>query len=1110
MPTPVSTARQCLTDEAARVLDDAVGVARRRSHAQTTSLHAVSALLALPSSALREACGRARSCAYSPRLQFRALELSVGVALDRLPTAKAVDEPPISNSLMAAVKRSQANQRRHPDTFHLYQQLQHQGAASSSISTLKVELKHFVLSILDDPIVSRVFGEAGFRSYDIKLAILNPPTLSRLSSPRYPHLFFCNLTDSEFNRRPFNFPFSRLPGNENVDENSRRIGEILARKTSKNPLLIGACANDALNNFTDCVQKGKDSIFPNEINGLRVISIGNETLEFFRQPESEKIIGLKIKEVSEAVESSKGSGIVVNYGELKVFVDGEPVEAVKFVVSELSRLVEVHRGKLWLVGAAASDDVYMKFLARFPSVQKDWDLHLLPITSTSPPGGLNARSSLMGSFVPFAGFFPTPSEFENLQNSRSQSPARCNLCNEKYEQEVSTLLKGLTTSVADQHPANVSPWLQMAESGPSNRLAGIEAKDDNAVFNVKVVGLQKKWNEICQRVHHAQSFQPDVLHARFRVSGVDTFHSPPARSESKSKDLVLDESRFSDQNPGTPLSLQNLSPSSKQILSSKSVIREDGSDLQVEPPAKDLKLQQPKAGNIWNPGASHLPLDSTSSSLTTSVSTDLGLGTIYVSTEKKLPEPSSQHHKDRIQYFSGSVSSDKTSEHASNYITKSSCSFIPRVGDGLDIKDFKYLHKSISEIVYWQDEAIYAISHTVSCCRNGLGRGHGPNKGNIWLTFGGPDKVGKRKVSRMLAEKVFGSKDSLLFVDLNSNNEVHPANTFFDHHDLKSRYVNFRGKTVVDYIADELSKKRHSVVLLENIEKADFLVQNSLSQSVKTGKFPDLHGREISINNMMFVITSNVPKAKNDCLSGKDSPLFSEESVLAARDLQMQIIVGSRTRDGTRIENTNVFITSRNRTLTPFSLNKRKPTDSSDANRGEACQSSKRACTASKVCLDLNLPVVEEMEEDENNDSDNSNSESGSSEGSKAWLDDFKEQMDGNVTFKPFNFDALANKLFNQINHKLLETVGSNTTLEIDLDIMTQILAAAWLSDRKEGVEDWIQEVLCPSLIEAHKRFHLTATTSSDKAIKLVPFEGIPGEAHHACGIHLPARICVN
>ncbi|KAF3570351.1 hypothetical protein F2Q69_00063708 [Brassica cretica] len=91
MPTPVNTARECLTEEAARALNDAVAVARRRSHAQTTSLHAVSALLAMPSSILREVCvSRAsRSTPYSSGLQFRALELCVGVSLDRLPSSKS-------------------------------------------------------------------------------------------------------------------------------------------------------------------------------------------------------------------------------------------------------------------------------------------------------------------------------------------------------------------------------------------------------------------------------------------------------------------------------------------------------------------------------------------------------------------------------------------------------------------------------------------------------------------------------------------------------------------------------------------------------------------------------------------------------------------------------------------------------------------------------------------------------------------------------------------------------------------------------------------------------------------------------------------------------------
>nr|CAD1826017.1 unnamed protein product [Ananas comosus var. bracteatus] len=90
---------------------------------------------------------------------------------------------------MAAIKRSQANQRRNPVTFHLYQQQAAAAAAASSSSStfsgVKVELQQLVLAILDDPVVSRVFGEAGFRSCNIKLAILRPPPpFLRFPAPR--------------------------------------------------------------------------------------------------------------------------------------------------------------------------------------------------------------------------------------------------------------------------------------------------------------------------------------------------------------------------------------------------------------------------------------------------------------------------------------------------------------------------------------------------------------------------------------------------------------------------------------------------------------------------------------------------------------------------------------------------------------------------------------------------------------------------------------------------------------------------------------------------------------------------------------------------------------
>lgn len=395
MPTPVSIARQCLTDEAARALDDAVGVARRRSHAQTTSLHAISALLAFPSSTLRDACARARSSAYSPRLQFRALELSVGVSLDRLPSSKALEEPPVSNSLMAAIKRSQASQRRHPENFHLQQQNQ-------TASFLRVELKHFILSILDDPIVSRVFGEAGFRSCDIKIAMIQPPLspVSRFPRTRCPPIFLCNLTDSDPARRTFSFPFAGVSGSGDGDENSRRIGEVLTRKTGKNPLLIGVCSSDALRCFADCVERRKGDVLPAEIAGLNLICIEKEISEFVGRGGSEDKLGLKLKELGHMAEQYSGPGIAVNFGELKALVgDDAPGEAASFVVSKLTSLLKAHPN-LWLMGSSGSYETYLKFLTQFPSIEEDWDLHLLPITSSrSSVEGFCSRSRWVADLI---------------------------------------------------------------------------------------------------------------------------------------------------------------------------------------------------------------------------------------------------------------------------------------------------------------------------------------------------------------------------------------------------------------------------------------------------------------------------------------------------------------------------------------------------------------------------------------------------------------------------------------------------------------------------------------------------------------------------------------
>ncbi|KAG5567012.1 hypothetical protein RHGRI_002542 [Rhododendron griersonianum] len=1044
MPTPVSTARQCLTDEAARALDDAVSVARRRSHSQTTSLHAVSALLSPPTSALRDACARSRSSSYSPRLQFRALELSVGVSLDRLPTAKGVDDPPV----------------------------QHHQSGQSSISWVKVELKHFVLSILDDPIVSRVFGEAGFRSTEIKLAILQPPpTISKFPLSRCPPLFLCNLPGSDANRVNFSFPFA---GFEDGDENRRRIGEVLTKKgKNKNPLLIGVCANGALSSFKEWIGKGKTGLLPAEIDGLGLVCMEKEV-----SGGSKEMVDLKLKQVGDLVENGTGPGVLVNIGELRGLIgDGGPVDNCKYVVSKLSGLLEVHGGKLWLIGAVESSETYMKILGQFPDIEKDWNLQLLTITSSKPSsGGLCSKPSLMGSFVPFGGFFPSPSEIQNLLSSTNQS-TRCYLCNEKYEQEASVILKGgPTASVADQFSATVSPWLQsdMAECEASKRVDIVKAKDDGGVLNAKLMGLQRKWNDICQRLHPIrQPFSSDISQNRSQTPRLEEFQFAAERNRSSSKDSSLNGSGSSNLISSTPKDLRKVSPTKQSV---RSPVASEDENTSFQP----RLLVEPSIANV---------------------TTDLGLGILYSVSGREAGNLQFEDRRSRLHCPTGSVPAESTgvSEIASSKIAP------PSLGGEVHSKDFKALWRTLTEKVGRQGEAICTVSQTVSRCRTGNGRLRGSNhRGDIWLCFVGDDKVGKKRTAAALAEIILGSRESLISVDLSSEDGMSYSNSIFDPWDLKRRDVRFRGKTVADYVAEGLSRKPQSVVFLENVDKADFLAQTSLAQAIRTGRFPDSHGREISINNAIFVTTANPRKNTNEIISGKDVR-FSEERILGAKGLQMQVLVGCVAGTVAKTKGMNISIMQSKETSMAVSVNKRKLIDmNKSAEQDRTLGITKRAHKASKSYLDLNLPLVEEEEEEEeeeNNDYRNSDSDS-NSEKSDVWLEDFCSQLDEKVVFDPFDFDALADELLKEIDRVFKSTVGHQAMLQIDEEVMVSMLAAAWLSERKRAVEDWVEQVLGRSFAETQERYHLT----SQNVLKLVACEGLLVE-EQAPGVCLPTRI---
>ncbi|CAN8315306.1 unnamed protein product [Cochlearia groenlandica] len=948
MPTPVNTARQCLTEETARALDDAVSVARTRSHSQTTSLHAVSGLLTMPSSILRGICisRAAHSTPYSSHLQFRALELCVGVSLDRLPSSKSPEkdtevDPPVSNSLMAAIKRSQATQRRHPETYQIH------GEANQTTSVLKVELKYFLLSILDDPIVSRVFGEAGFRSTDVKLDVLHP---SRFARSRRPPLFLRNFQESDLGRARFGF-------NGEYDENSRRIGEVLRRKDKRNPLLVGISGEEALKSFRDSINRGKFGFLPTEISGLCVVSVEKEIRE---------ILVDELERIVEQNWSRSRSGMVLNLGELSVLTSEDDHLLCNDIVSKLTDLLKLHNEKLWLIASVKSNEMYLKVIERFPEIDKDLNLHLIPITSSSQ--SVYPKSSLMGSFVPFGGFFSSTSDFRVPFSSSlmNQALSRCHLCNEKYEQEVSAF--GKSSSSLDLCSVKLPCWLRNVEYGKDNGILR-KVKDDPSAL----AALQKKWDDICQRIHQTPAF-PKLSFQPIRP-------------------------QFPLQLVSSKQAMMSLGSPTEQCVGIKRPESFQGMAQVSTPPHQSglsVRILKPKHTEDLASRTTNSPL--------TCVTTDLGLGTIYESRNQESTTPVSLHRRDF------ELNKDKLLLAGSPYC-----------------KDFKSLRESLSRKVGLQNEAVSSISEIICGYRDNMSkrRSH-----SVWLALLGPDRVGKKKVALALAEVLFGGQDKCIRVDFQAQDRLDDR---------------FRGKTVVDYVASEVAKRAESVVLIENVEKAEFLDQTRLSEAVRTGKLRDSHGREISMKNAIVVVTSYGIDKDSECHVLEEPVKYSEENVLNEknRKLKLKLADNANNKNG---------------------LNKRRQ-EMSETEKTEL-----RAFKSQRSCLDLNLPVDEREA-------------NAISENTEAWLEEFVQLVDGKVAFKVIDFDGLAKNIKRKILSHFHRYFGHETHLEIENDAILQILAALrWSLDEEKSFDHWLQNVVSSSFVQARQKY----VSSSPFVVKLV------------------------
>ncbi len=162
-----------------------------------------------------------------------------------------------------------------------------------------------------------------------------------------------------------------------------------------------------------------------------------------------------------------------------------------------------------------------------------------------------------------------------------------------------------------------------------------------------------------------------------------------------------------------------------------------------------------------------------------------------------------------------------------------------------DTEALRNLERDLQMVVFGQDEAIDALSSAIRMNRSGLGTDQKPIGSFL---FAGPTGVGKTEVTRQLA-RVLGLE--LIRFDMSEYMERHTVSRLIG---APPGYVGFDQGGL---LTEEINKHPHSVLLLDEIEKAHPDVFNLLLQVMDHGTLTDNNGRKADFRNVIIVMTTN-------------------------------------------------------------------------------------------------------------------------------------------------------------------------------------------------------------------------------------------------------------
>jgi ATP-dependent Clp protease ATP-binding subunit ClpB len=184
------------------------------------------------------------------------------------------------------------------------------------------------------------------------------------------------------------------------------------------------------------------------------------------------------------------------------------------------------------------------------------------------------------------------------------------------------------------------------------------------------------------------------------------------------------------------------------------------------------------------------------------------------------------------------------------------------------------MEERLRQRVVGQDDALAHVSNAVRRSRAGLSDTKRPIGSFIFM---GPTGVGKTELARALAEFLFDDEKLMIRIDMSEYMEKHSVSRLIG---APPGYVGYEEG---GQLTEQVRRHPYSVVLFDEIEKANPDVFNVLLQILEDGRLTDGKGRTVDFRNTVLVMTSNVGSSAIYELAGNDPEAARKEAMEALR-----------------------------------------------------------------------------------------------------------------------------------------------------------------------------------------------------------------------------------